>query len=123
MFNHGEEPFKVEKGDKIAQMIFEKIVKAELEVVEQLEETERGQGGFGSTDEGNIKLCSIQELEFEDIELAIEFQDIETLMAATEMEEIVELTAVEIKEAVTLPEQYKEFEEVFKSKEIGEMPP
>ena len=47
--NHGKEDFKVEKGKKIAQMVFNKIEKAELEEVEELDETTRNEGGFGST--------------------------------------------------------------------------
>ncbi|KAG8178444.1 hypothetical protein JTE90_016116 [Oedothorax gibbosus] len=49
LFNFGSEDFKVNKGDRIAQLICEKICYPELEEVEELEETERGEGGFGST--------------------------------------------------------------------------
>ncbi len=48
--NHGNEDFKIEKGKKIAQMIFNKIEEAEFEEVEELDNTRRGEGGFGSTD-------------------------------------------------------------------------
>ena len=47
--NLGKEDFKIEKGKKIAQMIFNKIEEAEFEEVEELENTTRGDGGFGST--------------------------------------------------------------------------
>ncbi len=47
--NHGQEEFKVEKNSKIAQMVINKIEQAELEEVSSLDETERGEGGFGST--------------------------------------------------------------------------
>ncbi|MBD3248831.1 dUTP diphosphatase [Candidatus Woesearchaeota archaeon] len=47
--NHGQEEFKVEKNAKIAQMVINKIEQAELEEVSSLDETERGEGGFGST--------------------------------------------------------------------------
>jgi dUTP pyrophosphatase len=47
--NHGKEGFTIERGKKIAQMVFNKIEKVELEEVEQLDETERSEGGFGST--------------------------------------------------------------------------
>jgi dUTP pyrophosphatase len=43
--------FQVNKGDKIAQLILEKIVRPNIIEVEQLDETDRGDGGFGSTDE------------------------------------------------------------------------
>ncbi len=49
MINHGEEDFKIEKGNRIAQMIFEKIDQAEFEEVKDLSITERGNGGFGSS--------------------------------------------------------------------------
>ncbi len=49
LFNFGKEDFKVSKGDRIAQLIIEKIANTELEEVEILEETKRGEGGFGST--------------------------------------------------------------------------
>ena len=49
VINHGAEEFKIEKGTKIAQMVFNKIEKAEFEEVENLDNTKRGQGGFGST--------------------------------------------------------------------------
>lgn len=49
MFNFGAEDFKVKKGDRIAQMIFEKIHIPKLQEVESLDETRRGDGGFGST--------------------------------------------------------------------------
>jgi len=47
--NHGADPFTVERGDRIAQMVIAPVIRAELMLVESLEETERGEGGFGST--------------------------------------------------------------------------
>ena len=49
MFNHNDAPFVIKKGDRIAQLVCEKICYPELEEVESLEATERGEGGFGST--------------------------------------------------------------------------
>eukprot|EP00559_Dactyliosolen_fragilissimus_P009394 CAMPEP_0184859956 /NCGR_PEP_ID=MMETSP0580-20130426/4915_1 /TAXON_ID=1118495 /ORGANISM="Dactyliosolen fragilissimus" /LENGTH=170 /DNA_ID=CAMNT_0027356859 /DNA_START=146 /DNA_END=658 /DNA_ORIENTATION=- len=49
LFNFGENDFVVEKGDRIAQLILEKICMADALQVEELTDTERGQGGFGST--------------------------------------------------------------------------
>ncbi|NWW78674.1 DUT protein, partial [Climacteris rufus] len=49
LFNFGKETFEVKKGDRIAQLICERIYYPELEEVEALEDTERGEGGFGST--------------------------------------------------------------------------
>lgn len=49
MVNLGEEEYKVEKGDKIAQGILEKVNRAKIIEVNELLETERGEGGFGST--------------------------------------------------------------------------
>lgn len=47
IINHGYEDFKIEKGTKVAQMIFEKIDQAEFEEVEELSNSERGAEGFG----------------------------------------------------------------------------
>ena len=47
--NHSNEEFKIKKGTKIAQMVFNKIEKAEFEEVKDLDNTKRGQNGFGST--------------------------------------------------------------------------
>jgi dUTP pyrophosphatase len=49
LFNFGDTDFKVNKGDRIAQLIFEKIMYAEPVEVESLDETKRGAGGFGSS--------------------------------------------------------------------------
>ncbi|OQR69581.1 deoxyuridine 5'-triphosphate nucleotidohydrolase [Tropilaelaps mercedesae] len=49
LFNFGEEDFKVEKGDRIAQLICERIYYPEIEECKSLDETERGTDGFGST--------------------------------------------------------------------------
>jgi dUTP pyrophosphatase len=47
--NNGKIPFKINHGDRIAQLIIEKIIQAEIIQVETLELTERGENGFGST--------------------------------------------------------------------------
>ncbi|XP_054070320.1 deoxyuridine 5'-triphosphate nucleotidohydrolase, mitochondrial isoform X1 [Rissa tridactyla] len=49
LFNFGKETFEVKKGDRIAQLICERIFYPELEEVQTLDDTERGEGGFGST--------------------------------------------------------------------------
>jgi dUTP pyrophosphatase len=49
LVNLGNEPFKVSKGDRIAQMVVQRVETARIEVVEELDETARGEGGFGST--------------------------------------------------------------------------
>ncbi|KAK4317184.1 hypothetical protein Pmani_011713 [Petrolisthes manimaculis] len=49
LFNHAKTNFQINKGDRVAQLICEKIAYPELEEVEELEDTERGKGGFGST--------------------------------------------------------------------------
>lgn len=51
LINHGEEPFRVEVGMRIAQLVITPVLMAEPEVVENLQESERGSGGFGSTGE------------------------------------------------------------------------
>ena len=49
LINHGSEPFEIKRGDRIAQMMFLPVLTASFLVVETLDETERGEGGFGST--------------------------------------------------------------------------
>lgn len=49
MINHGKQAFNVEKGMKIAQMVIGSVLRAELCEVEELSDTQRGTGGFGST--------------------------------------------------------------------------
>lgn len=47
--NHGEKVFAIHHGDRIAQMVIAPVLQAAAEVVDTLPETNRGQGGFGST--------------------------------------------------------------------------
>lgn len=49
LINHGEKPFQVERGDRVAQMVIVPVARAELEWVEDLDETPRSWGGFGHT--------------------------------------------------------------------------
>lgn len=49
LFNHSDSDFEVKKGDRIAQLICQKIYYPELEEVQDLTDTVRGEGGFGST--------------------------------------------------------------------------
>ncbi len=49
IFNFNSKPFEVKKGDRVAQFICERIVYAELEEVDDLDDTDRGKKGFGST--------------------------------------------------------------------------
>lgn len=52
VMNAGNAPFHVGHGDRIAQMIIAPVVQARFEVVEDLSQTQRGDGGFGSTGRG-----------------------------------------------------------------------
>ena len=47
--NYGKEPYTVEPGERIAQMVVTPVVQATVTVVEELDDTARGAGGFGST--------------------------------------------------------------------------
>jgi dUTP pyrophosphatase len=49
LINHGNEPFTIARGERIAQMVIASVVRAELVVVAALSQTDRGSGGFGST--------------------------------------------------------------------------
>jgi dUTP pyrophosphatase len=49
IFNMGDTDFEVKKGDRVAQLILERCETPPVEEISLLEETERGDGGFGST--------------------------------------------------------------------------
>jgi dUTP pyrophosphatase len=49
LINHGQEPFVIKRGERIAQMVIAPVTRAELVQVDTLDETQRGAGGFGST--------------------------------------------------------------------------
>lgn len=49
LFNFGKSAFEIKQGDRIAQLVLEKISNAQVFECENLDETERGTGGFGST--------------------------------------------------------------------------
>ena len=55
LINHGAEPFAVARGDRVAQLVLAPVTRAAWEVVEELDDTARGTGGFGSTG-GHAKL-------------------------------------------------------------------
>ena len=52
LINLGTEPYTIHHGDRIAQIVVAPVVRAGFEVVEKLDETARGSGGFGSTGRG-----------------------------------------------------------------------
>jgi dUTP pyrophosphatase len=49
LLNAGTEPFVIKRGDRIAQLVIAPVVTSEFCEVEDLDETERGEGGFGHT--------------------------------------------------------------------------
>lgn len=49
LINWGQEPFVVNDGDRIAQMVVARYEKADISIVGELSETDRGEGGFGHT--------------------------------------------------------------------------
>ncbi len=49
LINHGKQDFVIKRGMRIAQMVIAKYEQAKITVVQDLDETARGQGGFGST--------------------------------------------------------------------------
>lgn len=49
LYNHGNKPFKITKGDRIAQVVIVPCVASPFEEVEELTDTTRGEGGFGSS--------------------------------------------------------------------------
>lgn len=49
LINHGDKPFTVNRGDRIAQMVLCPVLRGEWRLVDSLDETTRGDGGFGHT--------------------------------------------------------------------------
>jgi dUTP pyrophosphatase len=49
VWNRGNQPFTIEPGDRIAQMVFVPVIQAEFEVVDEFVASSRGAGGFGSS--------------------------------------------------------------------------
>ena len=49
LVNHGNEPFAIARGDRVAQLVLAPVTRATWEEVSDLDETARGAGGFGST--------------------------------------------------------------------------
>lgn len=49
LYNHTDKDYVVQRGDKISQLVILPILTPKLELVDELESTERGDGGFGST--------------------------------------------------------------------------
>ena len=49
LINHGPAPFVIRRGDRIAQMVVAPMTRIAWSIVERLDETERGSGGYGST--------------------------------------------------------------------------
>ncbi len=47
LWNRSDKPFKIEVGDRIAQLVFVPVVQAEFNIVEEFVQTDRGEGGFG----------------------------------------------------------------------------
>jgi len=49
LFNHADADFAISEGDRVAQLVLERIWTPEVQEVDELEESVRGEGGFGST--------------------------------------------------------------------------
>ncbi len=49
LINHGSDPFEIRRGDRIAQLVLAPVTRASWLVSDELDETARGEGGFGST--------------------------------------------------------------------------
>ena len=60
LINHGLEPYKVRRGDRIAQAVLSPVVRASWLEVAELDETRRGEGGFGSTGFGAASVAPIR---------------------------------------------------------------
>ena len=66
IYNHGNEDFTVNNSDRIAQMILTPVVKMEIQETDELPETLRGEGGFGSTGKWKNHLTKVKLRDFQD---------------------------------------------------------
>ena len=55
LINHGPDDFAIQRGDRVAQLVLAPVTQAQWEEVDELDDTARGEGGFGSTG-GHAKL-------------------------------------------------------------------
>ncbi len=49
LINHGDGPFEIRRGDRVAQLVLAPVTRATWDEVDELDDTDRGAGGFGST--------------------------------------------------------------------------
>ena len=49
LINHGQDPFEIRRGDRVAQLVLAPVTRAAWLLADELDETARGEGGFGST--------------------------------------------------------------------------
>jgi dUTP pyrophosphatase len=49
LINHGKEPFSIKRADRIAQIVVSRVIRADMDLVDRLDETTRAHGGFGHT--------------------------------------------------------------------------
>ena len=66
IYNHGNQDFTVNDSDRIAQMILTPVIKMELQETDELPETLRGKGGFGSTGKWKNHLIKVKLRDFQD---------------------------------------------------------
>ena len=99
LFNHSEEDFVVSKGDRIAQLILERISMAPAKEVQELDETDRGAGGFGSTGIEN----SLQEKDLSDDGSHINGKAIHNTTKNADSEVEIVLKVKKLTESATIP--------------------
>nr|CCA26080.1 deoxyuridine 5'triphosphate nucleotidohydrolase put [Albugo laibachii Nc14] len=57
LFNHSSKDFSIKRGDRIAQLVLEQVVTAKIVEVTEIDQTDRGSRGFGSTGVSNVTAC------------------------------------------------------------------
>jgi dUTP pyrophosphatase len=96
LINQKSEPYHIHQGDRIAQLIIEKIINPKIKEVDQLKNTLRGEKGFGST--GKTQITPNQTLE----------KTINLLHQTTQTDSTIHINRIETEEFINYPEQYKE---------------
>src|SRR3546814_5560067 len=64
MINHGNESFPIKRGDRVAQIVPAAVQRARFAEVEELDETVRGVGGFGRSEEHTSELQSLMRISY-----------------------------------------------------------
>ena len=135
LFNHLDEDFRVKQGDRVAQLILEKIATPTIEQVEDLDKTTRGNQGFGLMDEPqeeekDILIAMVRKKEGDEIWMAMteELLEEDEIWINTKTSNSIEFHLLHDTKkddfllTEQIPEEYHEFIRVFNEEEANRFP-